>query len=349
MRRIEPAIPDALPVPAPAMPSEEEQRRQAELERELQMARDIQQGLLLAAVPQLRGWEMSAVSSPARDLGGDLYDFLDLGDHSQAIMIGDVSGKGLAAALRMAVARTVFRHKARLCLSPGPTLAEVNREVCTDIPQGMITMLYAVLDTAQGKIQMANAGHTYAVLFNTEAREIELPGLPLGVDSDSDYEEDGVIIPEGDSMLLYTDGVTEAISPDEEEFGFERLQLLLQTHSHFKPRALMKLLLRELRSWSQSTEQSDDITIVILRRRLTSLGAELRSIVNDVLGDEKSEPFWLEYVIPLLGDRPEDALYDAWSAILPDLTKSARASLGRGMARELGQQLRLVAEEYRPL
>src|SRR5215212_5915828 len=110
-----------------ATPNLEELRRQSEMQQDLQLARDIQQGLLLEAVPRLFGWEISAVSLPARDLGGDLYDFLPFPDHWHGIMIGDVSGKGLPAALRMAVARTVFRHEARRDQTPGATLACTNR------------------------------------------------------------------------------------------------------------------------------------------------------------------------------------------------------------------------------
>jgi sigma-B regulation protein RsbU (phosphoserine phosphatase) len=317
-----------------------------ELEQELQLARDIQQGLLLAAVPHLHGWQLSAVSNPARDLGGDLYDFVPLAEGNQAIMIGDVSGKGLQAALRMAVARTVFRHEVRQSASPGPTLAAVNRGVCADIPQGMITMLYTILDPVQGTLRMANAGHTYAVLFNDNVREFELPGMPLGVDPDCDYEEDTIVIEPGENMLLYTDGVTEAINQDEEEYGFERLQALLKANAHLKPRPLMKMLLRELRTWSGNL-QTDDITMVVVRRRLTQLGAELRSIVQDVLEAEQAAAFWDEYITAQYGDSLTDAPPDAWMEVLPELTRAAKSRFNRGLARELTQQLRLAIEEYR--
>src|SRR5215212_3312042 len=121
--------PRARPIIVPAAPTPklEELRRQSEIEQDMRLARDIQQGLLLEAVPRLFGWEISAVSLPAHDIGGDLYDFLPFADHWHGIMIGDVSGKGLPAALRMAVARTVFRHEARRDQTPGATLACTNR------------------------------------------------------------------------------------------------------------------------------------------------------------------------------------------------------------------------------
>src|SRR6185436_14115450 len=154
----------AQPLALPA--SDDGLRRQAEIEQDMLLARDIQQGLLLETVPRLPGWEISAVSLPARELGGDLYDFLPFANGWHGIMIGDVSGKGLPAALRMAVARTVFRHEARRGEGPGPTLAPVNNGVLSEIPQGMVTMLYVMLNTHNGGIRIANAGHNYPVVIN---------------------------------------------------------------------------------------------------------------------------------------------------------------------------------------
>jgi phosphoserine phosphatase RsbU/P len=315
--------------------------RRAEIEHELQLARDIQQGLLLEAVPRLPGWEISAVSLPARDLGGDLYDFLPLGPQQHGIMIGDVSGKGLPAALRMAVARTVFRHEARRGLPPGATLAAINRSVLAEIPQGMITMLYVALDTRAGRLHLANAGHNYPVLINGQVRELELTGLPLGVDDDSDYAEASAWIGPGDTVLLYTDGVVEATGPCEEYYGFDRLAALLAGRPGIKPRALVQALLHELRTWSIAG-QADDITVVVLRRRLECLGDELRSVAEDVLGEERAREVWSVPFVPA-----PDAGWEAWAEALPALTGAAQAAFGRGLARELAGQLRLVLDEYR--
>lgn len=336
-----PAEPEAPP------PDTENLQRRAELENDLQMARDIQQGLLLAAVPDLRGWELTAVSNPARDLGGDLYDFIPLHDGWHGIMIGDVSGKGLPAALRMAVARTVFRHEARQGLSPAQTLAAVNQGVCSDIPQGMVTMLYILLKPDEGVLRIANAGHTYPLLLNGQVEELELSGVPLGVVPDIDYEEETITVAPGDSVFLYTDGVTEATNADEVMFGSEYLQKLLERNIQLKPRALMRLLLNELRTWGPESAQDDDITIVVFRRRFLHLSDELRSIAEDVLGQEAAARFWEEHsaVCPDGGIdclTPED-----WAERLPDITKAARTAFNRGLARELSQQFRLAIEEYR--
>jgi sigma-B regulation protein RsbU (phosphoserine phosphatase) len=326
----------------PALPTETtDARRQAEIEQELSLARDIQQGLLLEAVPQLPGWEISAVSLPARDLGGDLYDFLPLGDGLHGLMIGDVSGKGLPAALRMAVARTVFRHEARRGKTPGFTLAQVNRGVLSDIPQGMITMLYAALDTQSGSIRIANAGHNYPVLINGRVAEIEVTGLPLGVDSESEYEEISARVAPGDTVLLYTDGIVEATNQGEEYFGFDRLNQLLASNSTLKPRAMMAAVLHELRAWGGGC-QIDDITIVVIRRRLDDIGAELHTIAVDVLDEQRAALLWAELGLP-----SSDAGSEAWATAIGTIVAFAQEQFGRGLARELNRQLRLALEEYR--
>lgn len=324
--------------PSPAL-SSEQQRRAAELEQELQLARDIQQGLLLEAAPRLPGWELAAVSLPARDLGGDLYDFLSLGGGAQGIMIGDVSGKGLSAALRMAVARTVFRHEARRGDDPGPTLAGVNRGVLSEIPQGMVTMLYLRLDPARGLLRIANAGHTFPLFVNGSVSELELSGLPLGVDADSAYTEASAEVGPGDTVILYTDGVLEAENRRGEIFSYERLHALVAANARLRPRAMVALLLQSLRGWSGGG-QSDDVTIVVLRRRLASLDAELRGVADEVLGPERAAAFWDE--APSGG-----AAAAAWIAALPELLRLAQARFGRGLGRELHQQLRLTIEDYR--
>ncbi len=307
----------------------------------MRLARDIQQGLLLEAVPRLAGWEISAVSLPARDLGGDLYDFLPLQKHQHGIMIGDVSGKGLPAALRMAVARTVFRHEARRGTPPSVTLAGANRGVLSEVPQGMVTMLYAILDPRSGWLQIANAGHNYPLLVNGDVQEIELSGLPLGVDIDSEYEECGTLLQHGDTVVFYTDGVVEATNKHEEMYGYEQLVELLQRHSKRKPRALVATLLQELRAWSQ-TDQSDDITVVIVRRRLASVGDELRSVADDIIGEERTAELW-----HLLNLPSQDASVTDWTQILADILRMVQEQYGRGLARELQSQMRLALEEYR--
>lgn len=319
-----------------------EGRRQAEIEQELRLARDIQQGLLLEAVPHLPGWEISAVSLPARDLGGDLYDFLPLGDGLEGIMIGDVSGKGLPAALRMAVARTVFRHEARSLHQPPHVLASINRSMLRDIPHGMITMLYAQLDTASGALHIANAGHNYPLLIGTDVSELEASGLPLGVDLDAEYTLLTATLLPGQSVLLYTDGVVEAESAHGEIFGFERLQVLLHEYRSLKPRAVIAAVLHDVRSFVGGLPIGDDVTMVALRRRLRFLGDELRSIADDVLGSDRAAGLWHALPLPSF-----DAPPDAWAPHLPQIVGETQGRYGRAVAREIQSQLRLAIDDYR--
>ncbi|ABY34889.1 MAG TPA: serine/threonine-protein phosphatase [Chloroflexus aurantiacus] len=317
------------------------QQRAREIEQELQLARDIQQGLLLEAAPHLPGWEVTAISLPARDLGGDLYDFLPLANGLHGIMIGDVSGKGLPAALRMAVARTVFRHEARRYADPASTIAAVNRGILSEIPHGMVTMLYLHLEPHTGAVRCANAGHTFPLLITDTIQELEISGLPLGVDSESEYTELNAVIAPGESLLLYTDGLIEATRADGAILGFERLVELIMVQPQRKPRALAAALVQEVRTWTNGV-LSDDVTLVILRRRLLDLAAEMRSVIVDVIGSEAMHTLWATAFADGV-----PATVEAWRERLPQLQSLAQAQFGRGLARELLQQIRLTLDDYR--
>ncbi len=316
--------------------------RQMELEQDLQMARDLQQGLMLETVPRVAGWEISAVSLPARELGGDLYDFLALRPGQQAIMIGDVSGKGLPAALRMAVARTVFRAEARRKTSPGVTLAEVNRILIEEMPHGMVTMLYATIDTADGNLQFANAGHNYLILISQEVNEIEATGLPLGVVEIDQYTEHALKMDYGDTALLYTDGIIEATDEHNNLFGYPRLQTLLRSVGHMKPRALMSRILTEVRAWTHGHLKHDDITMVLVRRRLQYLVDEMHSIVADIVGPRTADEWWETLDLTGSNRTPDECV-----ELLPTLNDLVSSQFGRGIAREIQAQLRPTIEEYR--
>jgi sigma-B regulation protein RsbU (phosphoserine phosphatase) len=190
-------------------------------------------------------------------------------------------------------------------------------------------------------VRVANAGHNYPVVINGQVHEVELTGLPLGVLGDSEYDEQSTMLCHGDTVLLYTDGVVEATNQQDEIFGYERLTQVLRSADGLKPRALLTVLLHELRAWG-GPDQTDDITMVILRRRQASLDAELRSVAEDVLGRERAAQLWAE--VPLPGTGAPAAL---WADTLPELVRATQSHYGRGLARELNGQLRLALEEYR--
>jgi sigma-B regulation protein RsbU (phosphoserine phosphatase) len=303
------------------------------------MARELQQGLLLQTVPRLPRWELAAASLPATEIGGDLYDFPALDDGWHGLMIGDVSGHGLAAALRMAVARTLFRQVAKEKLDPGATLAALNRALISEMPHGMVTMIYVHAHIETGTLRFANAGHNFPVVIGRDVHELELSGLPLGIDPDAEYETMTATLGPGETALLYTDGITEANDQRERMYGFARLQSLLLRHHQQRPRTMMATILNTIKAWSGNS-LADDMTMVVMRRRLPELNAELRNVCVDVMGEMASAGLWCE-----LGHLSADV--DTWQATLPKLGKIVQARHGRGLSRELLSQLRLTLEEYR--
>ena len=320
----------------------QEELRQLELEQDLRLARDLQQGLMLETVPRIPGWEISAVSLPARELGGDLYDFLSIDVHTQGIMIGDVSGKGLPAALRMAVARTVFRSEARRALerSPGLTLAAVNAMLLEEIPHGMVTMLYATIETTSGHMRLANAGHNYPIRVASQIKEVEATGLPLCVAPLDAYTDHTLQLEYGETVLFYTDGVTEAVDQFEEMYGYERLQELLIDVGYLKPRALMARILAEVRTWTGG-HAADDITMLLIRRRLQRLIDEMQSVVADIIGAQTTAELWTTLQLH------EVETIQASTQALQLIHAQLQTDFGRGIAREVQGQLRPIIEEYR--
>ncbi len=311
------------------------------LHQDLRVARDIQVSLLLASSPRLPGWEASTSFLPARELGGDLYDFLEIDPTHWGIMIGDVSGKGIPAALHMAVARTLFRMEARHNEGPALTLASVNTSLMEQAPQGCVTLLYAHLDVTSGTFRLANAGHNYPLIVDQSVREVALDGLPLGIDQDYTFTETTARMGHGDVLVFYTDGIVEAVNEQGEYFGFERLQELLAETSIRRPRTLTRQIVRAVRAFTGETPQSDDITLVVLRRRYEDRFQEMAEVARDVLGPEGGEVV-LEHLQGL--NLPPDASTEDWRAAIVTMGNSLRDRWGPGPSRELIQQLFLTLE-----
>ena len=250
---------------------EKEAENRERATHELELARKIQQGLLPHGFPAVEGWLFDAVYRPAREVGGDFYDWLELPDGRLAVIIGDVSDKGIPAALVMATCRTLLRVSAGTGRAPGEVLAEVNDRIQPDIPTGMfVTCLLAMIDPTTGVMALANAGHNLPYRRTGDSIvEIMARGMPLGLMPDMFYEEiEGRLSP-GDTLVLTSDGLAEAHAPDGDMFGTERLRYALS-------RANGDLVGAALESHSQfvgpSWEQEDDITMVTLEREPASTG-----------------------------------------------------------------------------
>jgi len=251
-----------------------QQKREAQererIEQELRIARLIQQTLLPKSLPQLPGYDVAAYYQPAREVGGDFYDFFELEDGRLGLVVGDVTDKGVPAALVMATTRTMLRAAAQRLFSPGEVLRLSNDALVTDIPPNMfITCLYAILEPESGRIVYANAGHDLPYRRRAErsegAEELRARGMPLGLMPGMGYEEKEVVLQKGESVLFYSDGLVEAHDPQREMFGFPRLQGLVGTHREGGS-SLVGFLLSELtRFTGEDWEQEDDITLLTLR------------------------------------------------------------------------------------
>jgi serine phosphatase RsbU (regulator of sigma subunit) len=238
------------------------------IEQELRMARRIQQALLPEDIPRLDGWNILYHYQPAREVGGDFYDFFELPEGRLGIVVGDATGHGMPAALVMATARSMIRAVSQTSNSPGEVLRRANDPLFMDIPANMfVTCLYAVLDPKSGRLLYANAGHDLPYLRRRsgDAEELRARGMPLGLMPGMTYEEKETILEAGEAALFYSDGLVEAHDPKGEMFGFPRLRALIAEHREV--RSLEDFLLEELYSFvGDGWEQEDDITLLSLRR-----------------------------------------------------------------------------------
>ncbi len=236
------------------------------LDQELRVARLIQQSLLPKQVPQLPGWRIATYYQPARAVGGDFYDFVQLPEGRVGLLIGDVTDKGVPAAMVMATTRTLLRAVAQRLLSPGAVLERVNELLHPDIPANMfVTCLYAILDPATGRLLFANAGHDLPYRRGQEGvLELRATGMPLGLMPGMVYEEKEIILAAGESIVFYSDGLVEAHNPQREMFGFSRLRDLVAGYTG-DPMGMIQFLLAELATFSGvDWEQEDDVTLVTL-------------------------------------------------------------------------------------
>jgi serine phosphatase RsbU (regulator of sigma subunit) len=239
------------------------------IEQELLVARRIQQASLPEEVPTLEGWQITPYYQPAREVGGDFYDFHFLSEGRLGVVVGDATGKGVPAALVMSTTLGMLQLAARAlgCPSPGEVLAQVNETLVARIPPNMfVTCFYAILDPKNGSMNYANAGHDLPYLWHGgDCEELRVRGMPLGLMTGMSYEEKEIMLDAGEAVLFYSDGLVEAHDAKGEMFGFPRLRNLIADQGEKK--TLGDLLLGELSSFvGEDWEQEDDITLLTLRR-----------------------------------------------------------------------------------
>jgi serine phosphatase RsbU (regulator of sigma subunit)/predicted ester cyclase len=247
----------------------QEVRERERIEQDLRVARTIQQASLPKEVPQLEGWQIAPFYRPAREVGGDFYDFHYLSEGRLGLVVGDATGHGVPAALVMSTTCGMLQSAARALgsSSPGEVLAQVNETLLARIPSNMfVTCFYAILNPEKCTLRYANAGHNLPYLWHGgNAQELRARGMPLGLMAGMGYEEKETILEAGDGALLYSDGLVEAHDPKGEMFGFPRLRARVAEHG--EERSLGDLLLEELYSFvGEGWEQEDDITLLTLKR-----------------------------------------------------------------------------------
>lgn len=239
------------------------------MQEEIRLASQIQQNLLPVASPNINGYEIAGINVPAQMIGGDYFDFIPVKENRWAICLGDVSGKGLPASLLMANLQATLRGQTMLDIPPNECLARSNRLLFQSTsPEKFATLFYGILDAGSHQFSFSNAGHDHPYLLNGKNKEARLKagGIPLGMLQEYRYDEETISLERGDTIVMCSDGIPEAMDANEDFFGEERLTTLLRQIEHLPPRALVENVLNAVTAFAGSTPQSDDITLVALKR-----------------------------------------------------------------------------------
>ncbi len=240
--------------------------RSQQQEQELDKAREIQEGLLPKKIPQVRGLEVAGTWLPARVVGGDYFDVLKFSESKIGVCIGDVVGKGISAALLMANLQASFRAFASEAVSPGTLVSKLNEVISNNIAADkFVTFGYCLIDTTDNRLTYASAGHCPPILFHKSGEAVPLKegGTPLGIFPDRKYEDAGLQLESGDRLVLYTDGLTEAMNSDEQEFGERRLIELGSRNIALSASEMLATIRKEVVSFCNGSFQ-DDFTLVVV-------------------------------------------------------------------------------------
>jgi sigma-B regulation protein RsbU (phosphoserine phosphatase) len=244
------------------------------LDHDLEIARDIQRILLPDKAPDIPGFEISGVNVPARHVSGDYFDYIKVDDEHLGVAIADVSGKGVPASLIMAICRSVLRSQATQNPSPADVLRKVNRQLYPDIKEDMfISMAYLILDHAHGSVALTRAGHDAPLLYKRATQAVtplKPPGMVLGIDSGSVFDritcDFNVPLERDDCIVLYTDGVNEALDSDGMEFGMDRMIQSVRASAVHGASAIVTRVIEDVRNFAGAQPQHDDITLIAIRK-----------------------------------------------------------------------------------
>jgi len=247
----------------------EQERQKIQLERDLVAAREVQMSLVPKHVPEVRGYEFAACTIPAKQIGGDLFDFHPISGTRLAFCLGDVSGKGLPASLLMANTLALLRSQAISHTSVHETMQRTNRQLSEYIGSDkFVTLFFGVLDTSTHQLRFSNAGHEqpFVLSGNTPVQRLDAGGIPLGMVEEFAYAEDMVQLGPGDMVVVSSDGISEAMNAQGEQFGEERLGEVLKRHQTASASVLLQHVITAVQDYVGSAPPSDDITMVVVKR-----------------------------------------------------------------------------------
>ncbi len=245
------------------------ERQKQAMEKEIHAARNVQMSLLPQSAPKVEGYEIAGKSLPAQVVSGDYFDFIPIDNNRMAICVGDVTGKGLPAALLMANLQAILRSEMMLRATPKRSMQRSNKLLFQSTTSDkFVTLFYCVLDTATHRCMFSNAGHEHPLLLSSRRPPVKLMtgGTVLGIMGDMVYEEETVSFDVGDALVIYSDGVTEAMNPSREQYGPERLEQCLLKNRETSPSEMIDALVRSVRSFTGDEPQTDDMTVVIAKR-----------------------------------------------------------------------------------
>jgi sigma-B regulation protein RsbU (phosphoserine phosphatase) len=244
------------------------------LDHDLEIARDIQRILLPAEAPAINGFQISGINVPARQVSGDYFDYIQVDDERLGVAIADVSGKGVPASLIMAICRSVLRAEAARNPSPADVLRKVNRQLYPDIKEDMfISMAYLILNHQRDGVTLARAGHDAPLLYKRRSQTVtpvKAPGMVVGIDSGNVFDrltaDFAIPLEREDCLVLYTDGVTETLNSEGDEFGVERMMQSVRASANDGAQAIVRKVIDDVRDFTGSAPQNDDITLIAIRK-----------------------------------------------------------------------------------
>jgi phosphoserine phosphatase RsbU/P len=244
------------------------------LDHDLEIARDIQRILLPSEAPAINGFQISGINAPARQVSGDYFDYIRVDEERLGVAIADVSGKGVPASLIMAICRSVLRAEAARNPSPADVLRKVNRQLYPDIKEDMfISMAYLILDHHRDGVTLARAGHDAPLLYKRQLQTvtpIKSPGMVVGIDSGNVFDrltvDFAVSLERDDCLVLYTDGVTETLNAEGDEFGLDRMMQSVRAGANDGAQAVVRKIIEDVRDFTGSVPQNDDITLIAIRK-----------------------------------------------------------------------------------